>query len=392
LVEEVRKSVRVEDITEYEGLPAGPRVGAGDAVIVVEGRADVLTLLRYGIKNAVAVEGTNVPEAVAALTADRTATAFLDGDRGGDLILKELAQVGDVDYVAISPSDRSVEDLTRREALAALREKIPYAEVAAADDPRAAVAGPETDPSAATAEAETDGSGADVDSIDTGAIDAARPNTSEPAADVPTPAEIEGFEAGTSSSRTDAATRPAASEPTGPTERAESTETIDAATSAEASETTEPAASSEPTETGGSGEPSGTADSAPSAGTTSDETDEADVVSEANAADEADRSGDSDDPGTLHGHVWAVAGTGTVRVLDAAFATLVDAPIEGAFDAIESVKNDPMAVVMDGEVTQRILDVAAQRGVEQVVAREEGSFVKQPTSVRVRTASELRSE
>ena len=322
LVEEVRKSVRVEDITEYEGLPAGPRVGAGDAVIVVEGRADVLTLLRYGIKNAVAVEGTNVPEAVAALTTDRTATAFLDGDRGGDLILKELAQVGDVDYVAISPSDRSVEDLTRREALAALREKIPYAEVAAADDPRAAVAGPETDPSAATAEAETDGSGADVDSIDTGAIEAAGPDTSEPAADVPTPAEIEGVEAGT----------------------------------------------------------------------TSDETDEADVVSEANAADKADRSGDSDDPGTLHGHVWAVAGTGTVRVLDAAFATLVDAPIEGAFDAIESVKNDPMAVVMDGEVTQRILDVAAQRGVEQVVAREEGSFVKQPTSVRVRTASELRSE
>ena len=368
LVEEVRKSVRIEDITEYEGLPAGPRVGAGDAVIVVEGRADVLTLLRYGIKNAVAVEGTNVPEAVAALTADRTATAFLDGDRGGDLILKELAQVGDVDYVAISPSDRSVEDLTRREALAALREKVPYAEVAAADDPRAAVAGPETNPSAATAEAETDGSGADVDSIDTGAIDAAGPNTSEPAADVPTPAEIEGVEAGTSSSRTDAAT------------------------SAEASETAEPAASSEPTETGGSGEPSGTADSAPSAGTTSDETDEADVVSEANAADEADRSGNSDDPGTLHGHVWAVAGTGTVRVLDAAFATLVDAPIEGAFDAIESAKDDPMAVVMDGEVTQRILDVAAQRGVEQVVAREEGSFVKQPTSVRVRTASELRSE
>ena len=322
LVEEVRKSVRVEDITEYEGLPAGPRVGAGDAVIVVEGRADVLTLLRYGIKNAVAVEGTNVPEAVAALTTDRTATAFLDGDRGGDLILKELAQVGDVDYVAISPSDRSVEDLTRREALAALREKIPYAEVAAADDPRAAVAGPETDPSAATAEAETDGSGADVDSIDTGAIEAAGPDTSEPAADVPTPAEIEGVEAGT----------------------------------------------------------------------TSDETDEADVVSEANAADKADRSGDSDDPGTLHGHVWAVAGTGTVRVLDAAFATLVDAPIEGAFDAIESAKDDPMAVVMDGEVTQRILDVAAQRGVEQVVAREEGSFVKQPTSVRVRTASELRSE
>ncbi|PSQ34186.1 hypothetical protein BRD11_04285, partial [Halobacteriales archaeon SW_12_69_24] len=96
LVEEVREAVRVEDITEYEGLPAGPNVADSDAIVVVEGRADVLTLLRYGVKNAVAVEGTDVPDAIAALTGDRTVTAFLDGDRGGELILKELAQVGSV--------------------------------------------------------------------------------------------------------------------------------------------------------------------------------------------------------------------------------------------------------------------------------------------------------
>jgi DNA primase len=111
ILEEVEESVRVEDITEYEGLPAGPRVLDSDAIIVVEGRADVLTLLRYGIKNAVAVEGTNVPDAVADLTQDRTVTAFLDGDRGGELILRELVQVGDVDYVAFAPDGRSVEDL-----------------------------------------------------------------------------------------------------------------------------------------------------------------------------------------------------------------------------------------------------------------------------------------
>ena len=79
LVEEVRRSIRVEDMVEYEGLPAGPNVGDSDAVIVVEGRSDVAQLLGYGIKNAVAVEGTNVPDAAAELTRGRTGTAFLGG-------------------------------------------------------------------------------------------------------------------------------------------------------------------------------------------------------------------------------------------------------------------------------------------------------------------------
>ncbi|MFC6725173.1 DNA primase DnaG, partial [Halobium palmae] len=111
ILEEVRESVRVEDITEYAGYPAGPHVESSDAIVVVEGRADVLTLLKYGIKNAVAVEGTNVPDAVATLSGERNVTAFLDGDRGGELILRELGQVGDVDYVAFAPEGRSVEDL-----------------------------------------------------------------------------------------------------------------------------------------------------------------------------------------------------------------------------------------------------------------------------------------
>ncbi|MGM0590925.1 MAG: DNA primase DnaG, partial [Halobacteriota archaeon] len=126
ILEEVRESVRVENITDYLGLPAGPRVADSDAIILVEGRADVLTLLRYGIKNAIGVEGTNVPDSVAELTQDRTVTAFLDGDRGGELIFRELAQVGNVDYVAFAPDGRSVEDLERHEVLTALREKVPY--------------------------------------------------------------------------------------------------------------------------------------------------------------------------------------------------------------------------------------------------------------------------
>ena len=81
IVETVRQRARVEDITEYKGVPAGPRAADSDAIVVVEGRSDVLQLLKFGVKNAVAVEGTDVPDTVAALTDERTVTAFLDGSR-----------------------------------------------------------------------------------------------------------------------------------------------------------------------------------------------------------------------------------------------------------------------------------------------------------------------
>ena len=120
---EVRRGVRKGEITEYAGLPAGPNIEDSDAVLIVEGRADVLNLLKYGVKNAIGVEGTDVPDAVAELTDDRTVTAFLDSDRGGDLILKELGQVADIDYVAHPPDGKCVEDLSGEEINEALRDK-----------------------------------------------------------------------------------------------------------------------------------------------------------------------------------------------------------------------------------------------------------------------------
>ncbi len=126
MLDQVRKDVRKGEITEYAGLPAGPNVEESDAVLVVEGRADVLNLLKHGVKNAVGVEGTDVPDAVAELADERTVTAFLDSDRGGDLILRELEQVADVDYVAHPPDGKCVEDLSGDEINEALRDKHPH--------------------------------------------------------------------------------------------------------------------------------------------------------------------------------------------------------------------------------------------------------------------------
>ncbi len=131
IVDLVRQAIRTEEIIEYgeDKLPAGPVIDESDAIIVVEGRADVLNLLKHGIKNVIAVEGTNIPKTIVELSKKKTVTAFLDGDRGGDLILKELLQVADVDYVARAPEGKGVEDLTQKEIVKALRNKVPIEQV-----------------------------------------------------------------------------------------------------------------------------------------------------------------------------------------------------------------------------------------------------------------------
>jgi DNA primase len=77
----------------------------------------------------VAVGGTNVPPNIAELCAKKVVTAFTDGDRGGELIIKELLQVADIDFVARAPEGKSVEDLTQKEIVRALRQKIPVEQV-----------------------------------------------------------------------------------------------------------------------------------------------------------------------------------------------------------------------------------------------------------------------
>jgi len=277
ILEEVRQSARIGSVTEHEGQPAGPRVADSDAVVVVEGRSDVLTLLRYGVKNAVAVEGTNVPDAVVDLTADRTVTAFLDGDRGGHLILRELGQVAQIDYVAFAPDGRSVEDLSREEVFAALREKEPYETVADRADPQDAVA--------------TDGS----------------------------------------------------QSPSPPVEQ-NGTETCDSPAVPETPATpgTASADATEPLRRGAADESPDATDAA-----TPESTDEA--------------GSDESVPESLRDHVSEVVeeSRDVVRLLDADDSSLSESPAGEAVDAVDDADPAPTAVVLDGTVTQRLADVAA---------------------------------
>ena len=134
IADNVRQAVQVEEIINYgpDHCPAGPNIEKSDAIIIVEGRRDVLNLLRYGIKNVIGVGGTNIPKSVISLTKERITTAFVDGDRGGELILKELLQTAEVDFVARAPQTREVEEIPQKLIMKALKNKIPaeqYAEM-----------------------------------------------------------------------------------------------------------------------------------------------------------------------------------------------------------------------------------------------------------------------
>ena len=126
LSDEVAYSVRVMEIQEYgkSRLPAGPSVDESDEVIVVEGRADVLNLLKHGIKNAIAINGTSVPDDIVELGKRKILTVSVDGDRGGDLIIKELLSRVEIDFVTKAPDGKEVEEITKKEIHKALRSKI----------------------------------------------------------------------------------------------------------------------------------------------------------------------------------------------------------------------------------------------------------------------------
>ncbi|MGC8888946.1 MAG: DNA primase DnaG [Candidatus Micrarchaeia archaeon] len=132
LAELVQSEVKTSEITSYgpDNLPAGPDVAKSSEIIIVEGRADVLNLLRNDITNVVALGGAinNIPRSIIDLCSEKEVTLFVDGDRGGDMIIRSLTKVAEIDFIAKAPDGKEVEELTRKEIIKALRTKVPLSQ------------------------------------------------------------------------------------------------------------------------------------------------------------------------------------------------------------------------------------------------------------------------
>ncbi len=129
----VEADVKTSTVGTYgqDNLPAGPEIEKSDDVVLVEGRADVINLLKSDIANCIAVGGAagTIPKTIIDLCTAKEATLFVDGDRGGDMIIKGITSMCDIDFVAKAPDGKEVEELTRKEIIKALRSRVPIEQV-----------------------------------------------------------------------------------------------------------------------------------------------------------------------------------------------------------------------------------------------------------------------
>jgi DNA primase len=128
---EISDTMKTGKVEKYgpEDLPAGPALESSKEIIIVEGRADIINLMRCGILNTIALEGAKIPETIKRISKEKECTALLDGDRGGDLILKELLQVTSIRYVGRAPRGKEIEECNCKEIAEAIAAKIPVSDL-----------------------------------------------------------------------------------------------------------------------------------------------------------------------------------------------------------------------------------------------------------------------
>ena len=129
MTSEIKDSAKIAKMQTYgtENLPCGDI--SGDELIIVEGRADVVNLLKNGVKNVISMNGSKLPETIKELSKQKPEVIlFVDGDRGGNLIIKNVVENAKIDFITMAPEGKEVEELTGKEILQSLRKKVPARE------------------------------------------------------------------------------------------------------------------------------------------------------------------------------------------------------------------------------------------------------------------------
>jgi DNA primase len=129
MTSEIKTSAKLAKLQTYgtENLPCGDV--SGDELIIVEGRADVINLLKNDVRNVISMNGSKLPQTIKELTNEKSSVIlFVDGDRGGNLIIKNVTENAKIDFISMAPEGKEVEELTQKEILQSLRKKIPVSE------------------------------------------------------------------------------------------------------------------------------------------------------------------------------------------------------------------------------------------------------------------------
>ncbi len=339
IAEKLRGEIRVAELVYYgaDHLPAGPNVGKTDSVIIVEGRNDVLNLLRAGINNAIAVEGTSVPKTIIDIARDCTTTAFVDGDRGGELILKELLSVCEIDFVTRAPEAREVEELAEKQIMKCLKNKVPAEQY-----------------------------------MESYGITKDKPG--QKPGQGPGAQQRQQYRPAPQTAQTHASVQP---QPFQPISRPVQAPAVQPATHAPA----QPAPVPVPHPTPAPVERRGIFGLISGSGKKDKERKE----------DKPESRAQKDEPfDNYKATLDKLSGTLKAAIFDAGGAQIGgEVPVRDAADAIKGIAA-PATVVLDGVVTQRILDVAGEKGVRLILASKMAPVAKYPANVKVVTKDNLR--
>ena len=126
VIEEVRSVLTVGTAKNYHGLTCGPNIESSESLIVVEGRNDVRNLLNFGIKNAISCDGAgNIKQELIDLAATKENVILaIDGDRGGEMLFRQLNEIMKIDFVAQAPVGQEWELLPQKTATKCLSQKL----------------------------------------------------------------------------------------------------------------------------------------------------------------------------------------------------------------------------------------------------------------------------
>jgi DNA primase len=125
---EIKDAQKIAGVKEYGKSKLACGDISGKELVVVEGRADVLNLIRAGVNNVIGMNGTRLPDEIKELSKEKEITLFVDGDRGGKLIARNVVDNADISYIAVAPDGKEVEELAGKEILMILRKKVSVAE------------------------------------------------------------------------------------------------------------------------------------------------------------------------------------------------------------------------------------------------------------------------
>lgn len=133
VIEEVRSVLTTQKLTNFHGLTCGPNIESSDSLIIMEGRNDVANVINFGIKNAVACDGAGnmKQELIDLANSKETVIAAIDGDRGGEMLLREMYGQMKVDFVAQAPVGQEWELLPQKTVTKCLSMKEPASKVIA---------------------------------------------------------------------------------------------------------------------------------------------------------------------------------------------------------------------------------------------------------------------